>query len=71
MKKGDGRHALMNKGFDTEGAPQISAVRAMHDSCGANSGGGAQARTCWRRCYTISGLGTCDGSGLHGAAKSL
>jgi hypothetical protein len=71
-KKGDGRHAPMNKGVSTAGAPpQILVIRAMRGSSGANSGGGARARTCWRSCYTVSGLGTRDDSGPCGASQSM
>jgi hypothetical protein len=47
VKKGDGRHAPMNKGFGTAGTPpQIPAVRAMRSSTVVNNGGGVRARTC-------------------------
>jgi hypothetical protein len=72
VKKGDGRHAPMNRGVSTAGAPpQIPAVRAMHGSSSANSGGGARACTCQRSCYTVSGLGTRDNSGPCGASQSV
>jgi hypothetical protein len=72
VKKGDGRHAPMNRGVSTAGAPpQIPAVRAIRGSSGANSGGGARAHTCRRSCYTVSGLGTRDSSGPYGASQSV
>jgi hypothetical protein len=70
VKKGDGRHALINKGFGTAGTPpQIPAVRAIRSSTGVNSGGWVRARTCRWSCYTVSGLGTHDSSGTRGASQ--